>query len=154
MYESINPSVVIACLDGVISHLRGQGYVGITVETGRTLCGWPARHRGVRPGRTRHWPLHDVRHAVHFALSHTYATVGDQCWQQRGGVPIGGLVSDLAAALVLGAAEMTWNADLRRAEQLRLATWRDDSLVPLKAQLRYVDDVIHCSRHVCSADST
>eukprot|EP00969_Alexandrium_andersonii_P017744 776286-Alexandrium_andersonii.AAC.1 len=35
----------------------------------------------------------------------------DELWSQQGGVPIGGLVSRLAAMLLPGAADSRWRAD-------------------------------------------
>lgn len=83
-------------------------------------------------------------------LSARFACWGDAVYEQQRGLPIGGPLSDLGAALLLGLQEATWR---------RLAPWRDaegwsclrtarqvDAWV---AQARYADDVCTVSRALC-----
>jgi len=146
MYEAISSTQAVLCLHVVLS-----------------LCKWSwvavsrGKHRNVIPLRNRHahkigslvLSQEDIFQAFYLAMAATKVKCGGQIVQTCG-VPTGGMLSKVAASLILGHAENEFvsKRDTRDRMQFNVANIPWENLV---CCLRYVDDLIMISHMYCFA---
>ena len=151
MYERLSVHEVWSALEGLVRHVRARGVRGVLLKTSSGLAGWPTRAAGhfgrgaVRVG------LDAILAGVGVALSQPCVVVGDVVFRQVAGSPIGGPLSDVSAALVLGMREYFWQTldALRDHQRFGRGDLRGLGATESVASARYVDDVIAVSRVLC-----
>jgi len=149
MYENVRPQDVVDILALLVAKAAGRGYAAVTMIQKRHSTAWLAMHVHVAKAGTKVVALSTLVPSMQLALSHDVVKVGGSMVRQKGGVPIGGLTSDVAAGLLLGGHEEIWDHRCRVAETQQTAGGQD--VGGAVAQLRYVDDVVLASFEVCSA---
>lgn len=113
MYEQVPPDQVLQAADVLLRALRSRGFRGILVRAGRRLQGRLWRHPGAYQDTWRFVTFADMRHVLAASLSVRYAFFAGAVFGQARGMPIGGPLSDLGAALLLGMQEAAWRQHLR-----------------------------------------
>eukprot|EP00969_Alexandrium_andersonii_P359568 15453490-Alexandrium_andersonii.AAC.1 len=105
MYEEVEGAEVLEALRRLSRCAARQGYAGVAVRHGPRLQAWLFRG----PKRPQHsvdflsWA--EISAGTTLALDLRFASLGSVVYEQRKGVPIGGLISGAAAELLLGDAE-------------------------------------------------
>lgn len=150
MYEQAPPDEVLVAATTLAEVFRRRGFRGVLVEQTRQLRGRPWRPTGAYLAGWQFVSFVDMIATLQAFLAVRVATFGDTVYEQTRGLPIGGQLSDLSAALLLSLQEATW----RQLHPLRVragfgALVDSRSCDKAIAQARYVDDMLCLSRSVC-----
>ena len=144
-FECVSAGKACAALDKVIHLAKLEGHSTLTVVGRRIVFLGGCIFRSLR--RCRVFLLDDLYWLFAAACSLRYAHTGTQVWSFTG-LPIGGLLSKVAASTVLGWEEHCWNSSSDRRRD-GLFWWNDRLWSHSVARGRYVDDLIWVSRSLC-----
>ena len=125
---------------------RATGATCITLRRTRRVIGWCGGHEGWGPRKTVGLTLVAVARALRASCLLTFAVVGNVKVRMKG-VPIGGMMSRICAAVYLGDCEAAWAEDTVKHRLYGFASSVGGG--PLSEALRYVDDVAVSSRSLC-----
>lgn len=162
MYECVNCDMVLAALDAMIDRCSSEGHSGIMMRKCRGLEGWLSVAGGCVSPAFEFASWESIGVGMRMALALRRVRLGDRILFQRTGVPMGGLASDIAANLLLGSAEIRWQA---RGSHLYQVQGQGPLMAPAYPlvqkpgidQIRYVDDVLTMSvvhREECRLNQT
>lgn len=145
-FECVSAFQACSALDEVLTLARKNGHTTVTVVGSRVVFLGGCIFRSLR--RCRVFFMEDLYWLFAAACSLRFAYTGTQVWSFSG-LPIGGLLSKVAASTVLGWQEHCWNFDQNRRQVAQF--WWDDRLWSHSvARGRYVDDLIWFSRSLCT----
>ena len=146
-FETVAPARAITearLLMDVFSCTHGEA--PISVLSSRKFMSWIGGKRLLYTHKGVSWHVSHLMRAFVAAMSVGFASVGS-CVSNLNGLPIGGLLSKIAACIVLGAEERRWKEDAQRRCQEGFCTpipWRN-----AVCHLRYTDDVVLVSMLFC-----
>ena len=152
MYEAIPGELVVDLIGKLITHCQQRGFSGVMVRRTRALQGHMSTALACNsPKYTLVLWAHAMA-AARVALLNRLVRVGPWVLRQATGVPIGGLMSDVAANVLLGCSETTVGdlmlPSIRRVCNPRVAITRDRASP--HGAIRYVDDLLRFSSSLCS----
>lgn len=118
----------------------------VTICNAPKRIGWFGGRRFTHTARGVTWSAEELLRAFIAAMSVTVASVGLKVFRMDG-IPIGGLMSKVAACLTLGGQERRWkhsHAKQRDADYRARVAWSK-----AVCHLRYIDDIIMISHLYC-----
>ena len=118
----------------------------VSVRVAKKRIGWVSRPACHLSSTVRNWTASELFRAFVAASAVCVTSVGQTIFRANG-LPIGGLLSKVAACIFLGGEERRWRCDIfrQRHEGYRaVQPWRN-----AVCHLRYVDDVFLASRLYC-----
>jgi len=149
MDEDIDPTNVQTALQRLIDKARQNGNAtGIALERLKRLHRWITTAATSTRASILIVTWEQMLHGFAFLLKLDQVRLGNEIWQQRAGVPIGGLANKAAASLLLGYAQHRWE-DAALGQQSNGFGTDYDSMHSACADIRYVDDLLSVSTHWC-----
>ena len=152
MYERTPAQAVYRAAQNLVRALRARGFRGVLVRRSRQLRGRLWRHGGAYLADHFFLSFEAMLITLKASLGVRLARLGNWVFEQTAGLPIGGPLSDLGAALLLGQNEAAWRFHEtlpRRAPFADLP--RGAAADTIVAQTRYVDDLLAVSGSICEA---
>ena len=144
-FEAVSASEACAAFHRTLQIAKADGHSSVTVAGDRTVFYGGCIFRSLR--RCTVFLLNDLYWIFAAACCIKYAHTGDKVWTFSG-LPIGGLLSKVAASCVLGLQEHVWSSSPDKRAQTGFAfngrLWNH-----MVARGRYVDDVVWFSRALC-----
>lgn len=146
-FETVNPATAIeeACtLVDLFKSIHGEA--PISVRSSKKRIGWIGGKKLLHTHKGVSWHTSHLLRAFVAAMSVGFASVGTTVFMLNG-LPIGGLLSKVAACLTLGGQERRWSQNAPRRFEEGFCTH-----VPWNravCHLRYTDDVVLFSRLFC-----
>ena len=146
-FETVNPATAIeeACvLVDLFKSIHGEA--PISVRSSRKRISWIGGKKLLHTHKGVSWHTSHLLRAFVAAMSVGFASVGTTVFMLNG-LPIGGLLSKVAACLTLGGQERRWSQNAPRRFEEGFCTH-----VPWNravCHLRYTDDVVLFSRLFC-----
>lgn len=123
---------------------------GAVVLATRRLQGCLWRHAGCYRDDAFHVDFGTMTAVLRAGLQVRYLRFGNAVLEQLEGLPVGGALSDVGANILLTVQEATWRSDLpwRLLEGFEVMRTAAD-VQAMAACMRYVDDVVAMSTHLC-----
>ena len=118
----------------------------VTIQRSKKRVGWVGRSNPHNPRKNQTWDVAELYRLFAAAMSVDFASVCQRVFRTKG-VPIGGLMSKIAATIVLGAQERRWLYNHEKRASHGFAPgfpWHH-----AVCHLRFIDDVILLSRCYC-----
>jgi hypothetical protein len=147
MFETLDADAMLTAVEAATQAAQAEGYAGVAVLRSRRQAGWLQRSGHARDAQSTFVPWARMNAVLRAATLQRAVRIGQEAFLQVTGVPIGGLVSRVAAAVIPGRQEMTAPSRVRelfpRAARHGLQLWE------LMALRRYVDDAVVGSRTLC-----
>lgn len=145
-FEAVSSYSACDNLGSILRLAKQNGFSAVTVAGRRTVFFGGCIYRSFQACRVFHF--NDLFWLFAAAVSMKYCHTGTKVWEFSG-LPIGGLLSKMAASCVLGWQEHDWrqDADRRHGERFH---WPDRLWNHMVARGRYVDDILWVSRALCS----